>query len=538
MKVVSVAQMREAEEATFAAGTTEAELQGRAGRAVADAVAVVRPGPGSVVALVGPGNNGRDAWIAVAELLRRGWRAKLYLTLRHAIGQDELERFVADGGRVVHYAQVHEPDTSGSATTGNAEFGIAAELQGSDVLIDGLLGIGTSGPPRPPLDAVVRDVNALRGRPDRPFVVAVDNPSGVDADTGVTPGVAVRADATVVLGGAKQGLLTAHAAAYTGRLIFADIGVVPGLASAPELVDNTSLQGLLTRPPADAHKYTFGRVLVVAGSERYVGAAYLAAAAAIRAGTGVVTLAAPRWLRDVVAARLAEVTYLPIPDAGLAGAPDESVARIVAELDGFSALAIGPGLSLEGGVGNAVEAILRERARRNRPAVVDADALNALSQRPDWPTWIGKEVVLTPHAGELERLVASDAADSGADAEAGDDQPQWLRARTLAERWGVTLLMKGPFTTIASGDQVWIHARPNPALATAGTGDVLTGIIAGLLARGLPPSAAARLGTWVHGQAGARIAADRPAGGLMASELLTEIPLALAAALDPRGAAD
>ncbi len=527
MRVVSIAEMRDLEAATFAAGTPEAELQRRAGQAVAAAVAESRREARSVVALVGPGNNGRDAWIAAEALGARGWETTLYLTPRHALTDAEIAGFVAAGGRIVRQAEASDHSAVDSAAILELLFAAA------EVAIDGLLGIGSRGAPRPPLDVVVRAVNAVRERTRRPYVVAVDNPSGLDADSGQAPGDAVRADATVVLGAAKQGLLTPSAVPYTGRLLFADIGVVPGPADAPELVDDQSIRGLLPRPPADAHKYTFGRALVVAGSDRYLGAAYLASAAAIRAGAGLVTLAAPRWLRDVVASRLAEITYLPLPDAGLAGAPEESATRIIPSLDTFSTLAIGPGLSLDGGVADAVEAILRERARLRLPAVIDADGLNALGQRPGWPTWIGPNVVLTPHLGEMRRLLASDQDSDGSSADLAASGPAgWERIRALAQRWGVTLLLKGPFTAIASGDKLWIHAGPNPALATAGTGDVLTGIIAGLLARGLTPSAAARLGVWIHGQAGAVMATKRPAGGLMASELLDEIPAGLAAALD------
>ncbi len=527
MRVVSVAQMRELEAATFAAGTPEAELQGRAGRAVADAVAGRCPEGRSVVALVGPGNNGRDAWISAAALSARGWDAILYLTPRHALTELELAGFVADGGRVARLPE-HRDQPAASLDPV-----LEPLLAQADVAIDGLLGIGSRGAPRPPLDAVVRALNAVHERTGRPFVVAVDNPSGLDADTGHVPGDAVRADATVVLGAAKQGLLTPAAVPYTGQLVFAEIGIVPGPEGAPRLIDLAALRSMLPRPAADVHKYAFGRVLVVAGSDRYVGAAYLACAAAIRAGAGVVTLAAPRWLRDVVASRLAEVTFLPLPDGGLAGAPDASAARILEELDGSTALAIGPGLSLEGGVGDVVEAILRDRARRRLPAVVDADGLNALARRSDWPAWIGPDVVFTPHFGELRRLLSGDPGSIGEAADVDPAGPSaWERIRALADRWGVTLLLKGPFTVVGSDGEVWIHPGPNPVLATAGTGDVLTGIIAGLLARGLSPSAAARLGVWVHGRAGAAMAGARPAGGLMASELLGEIPAGLATVLE------
>lgn len=510
MRVVSVAEMRELERLTFAAGVSEAELQRRAGIAVAGAIAEICPSPGSVVALVGRGNNGRDAWIAAAELQSRGWPASLYLSPRHAIEEPELRAFREAGGELIEHPDAAAPPAVQAAQTGRS------------VVIDGLLGIGGSGAPRSPLAELIDALNAARARDPNMAVVAVDAPSGVDADTGAAAGPAVQADATVVLGGAKRGLLTAQAARWTGRLVFADIGVVDGPPGAAEVLTAPTVRGLLPKPPPDAHKGSFGRLLVVAGSERYVGACSLVCAAAVRAGAGIVTLAAPRWLRDVVASRLPEITYLPLPDGGPADEPDACLDRISRELGSSTALAVGPGLSTEGGVASLVEGLLRERARRGIPAVVDADGLNCLAARPGWQTWIADGVVMTPHLGELRRL---------ADAGEVDVARPWDTAGALAAAWGVTLVIKGPFTAIGSGDRSWVHAGPNPALATAGTGDVLTGIIGGLLARGLAPPEAARLGVWTHGAAGAAACAGLAAGGLMASDLLGAIPPALAATL-------
>lgn len=509
MRVVSVDQMRELERLTFAAGISEDELQRRAGLAVAETILRLRPAGTSVVALVGPGNNGRDAWIAADQLRAAGWRATLYLTARHALTGTELAAFTSDGGHVLR-----QFDDEGSS--------LSLLLAASDVAVDGLLGISGRGPLRPPLAEVAQALNPTReGHPEM-LVVAVDVPSGVDADTGVADGVAVRADATVVLGGAKRGLLTSQAVAVTGRLIFADIGVVDACQEAPELVTRPSVRGALPAPAADSHKGTFGRLLVVAGSERYVGAAYLVCAAAVRTGAGIVTLAAPRWLRNVIATRLPEITYLPLSDEGPAGAPDESAEIIRNALSAFGALALGPGLSTDGGVVDFVETLLRRRAEHGLPSVVDADGLNALARRGYWTTWLGENVVMTPHLAELHRLAP----------DIDPETPPWEIVGRLTASWPATLVLKGPFTAIGHGGHTWVHALPNPGLATAGTGDVLTGVIGGLLARGLSPERAAQLGVWIHGQAGALATAGRPAGGTMASELVDAIPTALADALD------
>jgi hydroxyethylthiazole kinase-like uncharacterized protein yjeF len=499
-----VEQMRELERLTFAAGRTEDELQRRAGRAVADAVTGLHDSPTSVVALVGSGNNGRDAFIATDQLLSLGWLASLYLTPRHAISDAELAAFTQKGGRIVRHGD-------------DREVGPRTLLDGVSFAIDGLLGIGGRGPLRPPLSDVAEAVNAAHDLYPQTLVIAVDAPSGVDADTGVAAGVAVQADATVLLGAAKRGLLTPQATPYTGRLIFADIGVVDGFRDSPELVTRESVRGIISPPAPDAHKGSFGRLLVVAGSERYVGAAYLVCAAAVRSGAGVVTLAAPRWLRDVTASRLSEITYLPLPDAGPAGAPQECAETILSEIDGFSALAMGPGLSTDGGLVGFVEAVLHDRADRNLPTILDADGLNCLARLDGWPSWLGANVVMTPHLGELRRLAP----------DVDPEAPPWETATRLSSNWPSTLVLKGPFTSIGHRGRAWVHALPNAALATGGTGDVLTGIIGGLLARGLAPEAAAQLGVWVHGRVGIGAVDTRYGGGLVASDLTFGISSAL-----------
>ncbi|MEA2639773.1 MAG: ADP-dependent NAD(P)H-hydrate dehydratase / NAD(P)H-hydrate epimerase, partial [Chloroflexota bacterium] len=398
---------------------------------------------------------------------------------------------------------------------------LAEALAGADIAIDGLLGIGARGAPRPPFDDIIRELNcwhAERGI----IVVAVDGPSGVDPDTGDVPGIAVDADLTVVLGGAKRGLLTGSAAAHCGRYVFADIGLIGEPPDAAEVITLDSLAGVLRRPAPESHKYTFGRLLVVASSERYVGAAMLVCGAAMRAGAGVVTLASPRWMRNVVASRLPEVTYLLLPDAGPAEDPQGCAVRVVDQLGDFTALALGPGLSTEAGTPEFVERVLRARAETGPAVVVDADGLNCLARRDGWPAWIGRDVVLTPHLGELRRL-APRVGESG--------DPPWEIAGQHAASWGTTLVVKGAFTGIGAGGRAWVHAGPNPAMATAGTGDILTGTIGGLLARGVPPTDAARLGVWAHSQAGEVAGGALLAGGMVATELLEYIPAALAEAV-------
>jgi NAD(P)H-hydrate epimerase len=399
------------------------------------------------------------------------------------------------------------------------ELGVLGAVGGATVVIDGLLGIGARGAPRPPLDNIIATLNRARVEAKNFDVVAVDVPSGLDADTGIAER-AVQADATVILGAVKRGLLAPSALLFLGEPVLADIGVIEGPESAPQALTASSVRRLLPRPLPGAHKGSYGRLLVVGGSAKYPGAPSLVCGAAVRSGTGIVTLAASPSVRDVVASRVGEATFLPLSDGGLVDDPEESARRVIDQMAGFAALAIGPGLSTDGGAVAAVETILRARARLGLPAVIDADALNALAQRPGWTEWLGPNVVLTPHPGELRRL-----------AEVAADEPPWDLAGRLAVAWGVTLVVKGAITAIGAGAEMWVHARPNPALGTGGTGDVLTGITGALLARGLAPPAAARLAVWAHGEAGAAAATGKLAGGLAASDLLTEVPRALAKTL-------
>jgi len=271
MRVVSVDQMRALEAAAFAAGVSEEQLQLRAARAVAEIVARRAP-PGEAVALVGPGNNGRDAYLAVRNLLPLGWQGGVYLTPHSAVAEEELRGFARAGGRLSWHS-----DSSGGLA-------LEASLTHATVVLDGLLGIGARGAPRAPLSETIETLNELRAKSPKQFdVVSVDVPSGVDADTGLAPGPAVVADCTVVLGAVKQGLLTASAARHTGQFLFADIGLEDGPAGAPSLIIPESVRGYVPPAAPDAHKGSLGRLLVLAGSHPYVGAAALVCAAAVRA---------------------------------------------------------------------------------------------------------------------------------------------------------------------------------------------------------------------------------------------------------------
>jgi NAD(P)H-hydrate epimerase len=488
VKIVSVAQMRAVEAAAFAAGITEARLQEQAGHAVAEEVER-RLEPGErVVVLVGHGNNGRDGGVAAEWLARRGIAVELVLAPRHAITSAELERLRELGASTVPAEDVED---------------VQRALKAADVAIDALAGIGTHGPLRDPLAALARLLNDADGT----YVVALDVPSGIDADAGTVPGDAVRADLTVTLGAIKQGLLRFPAAELVGQLVARDIGIPLGAQlDLPYTV--LDVAGFAPPRPMDAHKYSFGRVLVLAGSDHFLGAPVLCSGGALRVGAGLVTVGSTASVRMTVAAHLPEATFT-ILDV------DHDLSAAAPYLSTHNALVIGPGLGRGPAVTGFVADVLRQR---QGGAVVDADALFALSEVSHWQALVGPHTILTPHAGELARLTGG----------ALPDEPLWLTAGRLAKLWGCVLIAKGPFTCVAEPNgQVSVWPRANPALATGGTGDVLAGVCGGLLAQGCLPVDAARLGVGVHALAAERLTTRRHWRTLLASDLFEEIPAVL-----------
>lgn len=288
------------------------------------------------------------------------------------------------------------------------------------------------------------------------------------------------------------------------------------------MIDRATLRKWLPRPDPSSHKDTFGRVLVAGVALQYSGAPLMAAAAAARCGAGVVTLAVPRALALALAGREPELTYLPL-DESSPGVVDASAARAVgaALADGrFRALVIGAGFASEPATDAFLFGVL---ARTTVPTVIDGAALGVLGATTGWPQRLPPQTILTPHPGEARRLAGH---------EPGEDQVGWATAR--AREWRAVVVLKGACTVVASPEgEVFVHDRPNPALATAGTGDVLAGCIGALLAAGLAPFRAAALGVAVHGEAGALVAAEVGVRGALASDVIARLPRALAALAAP-----
>jgi len=370
------------------------------------------------------------------------------------------------------------------------------ELGGADVIVDALFGTGFHGEPRPEAAALIQSMNAAAAP-----VVAVDIPSGVDGSTGEVASVAVEASLTVTFHGRKVGLVVAPGRFHAGRVVVADIGLTP-LATHAARATETVLRDVPRRAPHDS-KYTAGRVLVIGGSPGMTGAVCLTAEAALRADAGYVTVAVPRAVLPVVEVRLLEPVKLAFD-------VDNAVETILGAEGRADAIAIGPGLGRD----DSMHALVRELLERSSlPAVVDADALFGLE-----PFSRQAATVLTPHAGELARLIG--------DTSANVDAHRLASACRAAERFGAVVLLKGADTIVVGprSDPVVCDLAP-PSLATAGSGDVLTGVIAAFLAKGLVAPAAAAAAAVAHGIAASLAPAQ---AGLIASDVVAALPQALA----------
>ena len=483
-KAHDVATVRAAEQALMATVPPGALMQ----RAAAGLAAVCAGLAGKVygariVVLAGSGDNGGDALYAAARLARRGARVTA----------------VAAGGRV-HEGGTAALRAAGGRVTGPDDPGLPGVIAAADLVLDGLLGIGGHGGLREPYSTLAGLAARAGGGPGSPgpgpLVVAVDLPSGIDADTGVVDGPAVRADVTVTFGTWKPGLLIDPGAGHAGVVELVDIGLGPYLpASTVAGFQAADVAALLRQPPGDSDKYRRGVLGIVAGSDRFTGAAALAVGGALRGGAGMVRLVSAGPAVAVVRQRWPEALTLATGDGAQAGHEIETAGRV-------QAWVAGPGMGTDGSARDRLAAVLATEL----PVLVDADGLTLIAAergllaRPA-PT------LLTPHAGELARLLGADPAQVEA--------RRLEHARAAAAELGATVLLKGSTTVIASagGGEVLVNSTGTSWLATAGTGDVLSGLAGSLLAQGLTVTEAAAAAAFLHG-----IAARRAAAGAVSAD--------------------
>jgi ADP-dependent NAD(P)H-hydrate dehydratase / NAD(P)H-hydrate epimerase len=548
MRILSVSEMRALESTADMAGHSYDQMMELAGQGVARAILERTPVKHRrILVLVGPGNNGGDGLVAARCLSDAGANVTAYLSRPRDPEEDAVFRKAQNHGVAIQ--------------TARADAGHEALRQlvyQSHILIDALLGTGATPPLRGVIAKMIQAVHeslaqtrnaplipvntTLPPKAPRPFIVAVDGPSGMDFDTGEHDPATLTAHLTVTFATPKWGHVRLPGAAAVGDLIVADIGIPQGIdipGEGPTLLTPNQVQQWLPPRPLDAHKGTFGKLLIVAGSTNYTGAAALSAISAIRAGAGLVTLAIPSSLHAAIAPFVPEATYLLLPHT--LGVVNINAAPLVREkMDGRSALLIGPGLNNTPESKAFLKAFFQppqekrgagflvnhnQSAPSNAepvempPLVIDADGLNLLSELPDWPTLCPPDTILTPHPGEMARLTDLSTSEIQAD--------RVKIAQQYASEWKHVVVLKGAFTIIAAPNgRAALLPFANPALSSAGTGDVLVGAIAALRAQGLDAFEAAAAGAYLHGLAG-EIARDRQSmAGVAARDVAAALPQA------------
>ncbi|HVO44499.1 MAG TPA: NAD(P)H-hydrate dehydratase [Aggregatilineales bacterium] len=567
IRIVTVQEMQAIETAADAAGVSYGQMMENAGRAIADRVKQIieelEIADARVAVLVGPGNNGGDG-LVTARLIAGETNASVQIFLTRPRDDENLTKAKAAHTLII--------DAETDAQRGYRV--LRTMVANADVVIDALLGTGTTLPIRGEVETVLRQVHqALSDReadrpaprlvsPSRPAVrrrsgpviVAVDVPTGLDSDTGALDDNTLTAHETITFEAAKPGLVTPGAADAIGVLHVAALGLPDRLPARDDvrrtLIDAAVVRRRLPKRPASANKGTFGKALIVAGSANYTGAPALAGQSAYAVGTGLVSIAAPSTIIPIVGVQQLETTYLLLPhDLGALNAEAASIVR--SEMKNYSTLLVGPGLGQDEVTGAFIEALFgKAGARGGRkigfvpsseevtqasadewlpPLVVDADGLNLLAKMESWWTLLPPRTILTPHPGEMARLAKIEAE--------GDRKPtevvianRLTLAADKAAAWKCVVVLKSAFTVIADPDgRLAVVPFATPALARAGTGDVLAGAITGLLAQGLDPFDAAVAAAYLHGYAG-ELAAEAvgTTASIVASDVIAALPRAIA----------
>jgi ADP-dependent NAD(P)H-hydrate dehydratase / NAD(P)H-hydrate epimerase len=556
LRIATVEQIRAIEKEADAKGYAYSEMMDSAGRATADRARDILKGivAPRIAVLVGAGNNGGDGLVAGLYIAQDNPDAlvNFYLLEKR---DDSYVKTAIEAGIPISHA---EDDKDKRV--------LKHIIASADLLIDALFGIGVRLPVKAEAQKILRHAKAAieERRSDSPakivinparskqiprsaplYVLAVDCPSGMDCDSGAIDSNTIPADETITFIAAKKGQFAYPAADYLGTLSVADIGISPKLDSVKALsdavLDSETVRQLLPKRGSDSHKGTYGRALIVAGSVNYVGAPALSAEAAYRAGAGLVTVAAPNPVIMALAGSLREVTWQMLPhDMGVIS--EGATSLLFKELSKMKAILVGPGLGTEKTTGAFLQKLLQPNGEKAKaqskrslgfqvtmtalkeaeeklslpPLVLDADALNLLAEKENWWTLLPENTIITPHPGEMARLTGLETTEVQAQ--------RWQLAAEKAKAWNVILVLKGAHTVIASpkGDFVVLPFKTD-ALAKAGTGDVLGGLMVGLLAQGMKAFDAAISAAYLHGMAGQIAAEKQSSRSVLASDVLASI---------------
>lgn len=515
-------------------GIPSVVLMENAGLKVADLVSALLDNLArrTIIVVAGKGNNGGDGFVVARHLLNRGAEVQVFLAA-------EPEKIKGDALINLNiWRKMGQKILPLLKSNDNNLFKLS--LIKAELVVDALYGTGFTGTVRDQMVSVIEAINAS-GKP----VVAIDIPSGLEADTGKANGPCVIANHTVTFALPKLGLVLPTAKKYVGELHVADISI-PAAVTIGSIEDNrkivssskkgngTAAESKITsgfrylitdrlvrewwpRRTGNEHKGNFGRVLVIAGSRGMSGAAVMTAQAAARSGAGLVTLGVPAGIHDIVETKLTEVMTFPLPQNERGALSIAALEEIMVRAGNSDVLALGPGLGTEDETEELVKEIL---LKLKTPCVLDADGLNVMAGKTELLKGVEADLVLTPHPGEMARLTGRST-----------DQIQNDRlglAAAKAAQWGAVVVLKGAGTVVAAPDNtLFINNTGNPGMAAGGSGDVLTGIIAGFMAQGMPALHAAAAGVYLHGQAGDMAARDKGMAGLLAGDLLEQLPAVL-----------
>jgi NAD(P)H-hydrate epimerase len=458
--------------------------------------------------LAGRGNNGGDAFAVARYLLNRGIECQIYLlAAREEVKGDaatNLEILHRMGGQVLEILNMEEWEAQ------------KGKVATHDLLVDGILGTGLKGEVKGFFLEIIEFVNSL-GCP----IVAIDIPSGLDSDTGQVLGACVRASLTVTFGLLKRGLLILPGAQFCGKIVLVDISLPSSLVKAETIKDHlmeaADFLPLLSPRNPNAHKGEFGHLFVLSGSPGKTGAATLVCQAALRVGTGLITLGIPESLNPIMEVNLTEAMTDPLPETKERTLGLNAHGKIMDLCSRKTAVVMGPGLSLHSDTFKLVQKLVRSI---NLPMVLDADGLSAFAGKLDWVRKSPKELIFTPHPGEMARLLGTSVQEI--------QKNRIHVAREFAQKYGQILILKGARSLVASPDgDVFINSTGNPGMASGGMGDVLTGMIGGFLAQGLPALEAAKLGVYLHGLVGDFVACGKGERGMAALDLVEETPKVL-----------
>jgi hydroxyethylthiazole kinase-like uncharacterized protein yjeF len=533
VKFVSVEEMKAIEQEANNKGLAYEQMMENAGRGLAEEINVAYShiSPKKVFALIGSGNNGGDALVALCHLISFGWSTCAYIVSSRSVEDKIIERYAEAGGEIKSWKKDRDNNI------------LSDLLNTNKVLIDGVLGTGIRLPLKEDIAEVLLFVRQyLENHKTEMHVVAVDCPSGVDCNTGDVAAESFPAEMTVTMAAVKKGLLCFPAANFTGQLRVVNIGLLESIDNwntiKRSIINNEYVKEILPQRPLNAHKGTFGTVFIIAGSVNYTGAALLAGKAAYRIGAGLVTMVLPASLHPALAGHFPEATWILLPHE--MGVIASSAVQVVEESIGHaSAILLGPGLGLEDTTKDFIARLISTAGtsiksnigfihdneklnpsgqRIHQPVVIDADGLKLLAKIQDWEKFLPLPAILTPHPGEMAVLTGLPISEIQSN--------RIAIAERYSSMWGHVVVLKGAFSIIASPDgYTAIVPIATPALARAGTGDVLAGLIVGLRTQGVEAFQAACAGSWIHANAG--LVAAKKLGNtasVMAGDVLDAVP--------------